>query len=42
MYILRSTLDPMLIECAALTNKHILEAEAADSPDDVNDTESGI
>jgi melanoma-associated antigen len=31
----------MLIERAALTNKHILEAEAADALDDVNDTEPG-
>ncbi|KAI0247539.1 MAGE family-domain-containing protein, partial [Lactifluus subvellereus] len=41
-YILRSTLDPMLIERAALTNKRILEAEAADAPDYVNDTEPGV
>ena len=32
----------MLIERAALTNKRILEAEAADAPDDVNDTEPGV
>ncbi|KAI0252423.1 hypothetical protein BJV78DRAFT_1153766 [Lactifluus subvellereus] len=40
--IIRSTLDPMLIERAALTNKCTLEAGAADAPDDVNDTEPGV
>jgi melanoma-associated antigen len=29
----------MLIDRAALTNEHILEAEATDAPDDVNDTD---
>jgi len=41
-YILRSTLDPALIERAALTNKRILEAEAADAPDDVDGAEHGV
>src|SRR6266702_1877447 len=40
-YILRSTLDPALIERAALTNKRIFEVEAADAPDDVDDAEPG-
>ncbi|KAH9014476.1 MAGE-domain-containing protein [Lactarius hengduanensis] len=40
-YILRSTLDPALIERAALTNKRIFEVEAADAPDDVADAEPG-
>ncbi|KAI0295323.1 MAGE family-domain-containing protein, partial [Multifurca ochricompacta] len=40
-YILRSTLDPVLIERAALTNKPIIESEAAEMPDDVDDTEPG-
>jgi melanoma-associated antigen len=31
----------MLIERAALTNKRLLEAEAADAPDDVDDTGPG-
>ncbi len=39
---LRSTLDPALIERAALTNKRILEAEAADVPDDVDGAEHGV
>jgi hypothetical protein len=41
-YILRSTLDPALIERAALTNKRLLEAEAADMPDDVDGAEQGV
>ena len=40
-YTLRSTLDHVLIERAALTNKHIFEVEAADAPDDVDDAEPG-
>ncbi|KAH9168580.1 MAGE-domain-containing protein [Lactarius sanguifluus] len=40
-YILRSTLDPALIERAASTNKRIFEVEAADAPDDVADAEPG-
>jgi hypothetical protein len=40
-YILRSTLDPALIERAAVTNKRIFEVEAADAPDDVDDAEPG-
>jgi hypothetical protein len=38
-YILRSTLDPVLIERATLTNKRILEVEAAEVPDDVDGAE---
>ena len=34
-------LDPALIERVALTNKRILEAEAADAPDDGNSAEHG-
>jgi hypothetical protein len=41
-YILRSPLDLTFIERAALMNKQILEAQAADSLDDVNDTEPGV
>ena len=41
-YILRSTLDPALVERAALTNKRLLEAEAADTPDDVDGAEQGV
>ncbi|KAF8465443.1 MAGE-domain-containing protein [Russula ochroleuca] len=41
-YILRSTLDTALIERAALTNKRILEAEAAEAPDDVDGAEHGV
>ncbi|KAH9987059.1 MAGE family-domain-containing protein [Russula vinacea] len=41
-YVLRSTLDPALIERAALTNKRILEAEAAEAPDDVDGAEHGV
>ncbi|KAI9461517.1 MAGE-domain-containing protein [Russula earlei] len=41
-YIIRSTLDPVLIERASLTNKRILEAETADAPDDVDGAEPGI
>ncbi|KAF8272190.1 MAGE family-domain-containing protein [Lactarius quietus] len=40
-YILRSILDPALIERAAVTNKRIFEVEAADAPDDVDDAEPG-
>ena len=40
-YILRSTLDTVLIERASATNKRILEVEAADAPDDVDDAEPG-
>jgi hypothetical protein len=40
-YILRSALDPVLIERTTLTNKRILEAEAADAPDDVDGTDPG-
>ncbi|KAH9054702.1 MAGE-domain-containing protein [Lactarius vividus] len=40
-YILRSILDPALIERAALTNKRIFEVEAADAPDDVASAEPG-
>ena len=36
-YILRSTLDSVLIERTSATNKFILEVEVADSPDDVDD-----
>ncbi|KAH9992547.1 MAGE family-domain-containing protein, partial [Russula compacta] len=41
-YILRSTLDPVLVERAATTNKRILEAEAADAPDDVDGAGPGV
>ena len=41
-YILRSTLDPVLIERATLTNKRILEVEAAEAPDDVDGAEPGM
>lgn len=41
-YILRSTLDPALIERTTVTNKRILEAEAAEAPDDVNGAEPGV
>ena len=41
-YILRSTLDPVLVECASQTNKRILEAEAADAPDGVDGAEPGM
>jgi MAGE family len=41
-YILRSTLDPVLVERASQTNKRILEAEAADAPDDVDGAEPGM
>jgi hypothetical protein len=40
-YLLRSTLDTALIERASATNKRILEVEAADAPDDVDDAEPG-
>ncbi|KAA1473317.1 MAGE-domain-containing protein [Dentipellis sp. KUC8613] len=40
-YILRSTLDPVIIEHAALTDESILEEEAADAPDDDSDDETG-
>jgi hypothetical protein len=33
-YILRSVLDPLIIEHAALTDEHLLEIEAADAPDE--------
>lgn len=36
-YILRSTLDPLIIELAALTDEHILEEEAVDAPSDDDD-----
>ncbi|KAG6812817.1 hypothetical protein H0H92_000275 [Tricholoma furcatifolium] len=40
-YILRSVLDPLIIEHAALTDEKILEQEAADAPsDDDDDDES--
>ena len=42
MYILRSALDPVLIERTTLTNKRILEAEAAEAPDDVDGTDPGM
>jgi hypothetical protein len=35
-------LDPALIERAALTNKRLLEAEAADTPDEVDGAEHGV
>ena len=38
-HILRSTLDPVLIERTTLTNKRILEVEAAEVPDDVDGAE---
>ena len=38
--ILRSTLDTVLIERAAM-NKRILEGEAVDAPDNVDDTKPG-
>ena len=41
-YILKSTLDSVLIERASATNKFILEVEVADSPDDVDDVEPGV
>ncbi|TFY72084.1 hypothetical protein EVG20_g934 [Dentipellis fragilis] len=40
-YILRSTLDSVIIEHAALTDESILEEEAADAPDDDSDDETG-
>jgi melanoma-associated antigen len=36
-YILRSVLDPVIIEYASLTDELILEEEAADAPDDDDD-----
>jgi melanoma-associated antigen len=39
-YILRSILDPLIIEHAALTDEHLLEAEAADMPSDEEEAES--
>ena len=42
VYILRSTLDPVLIERTTLTNKRILELEAAEAPDYVDGAEPGI
>ena len=41
-YILRSALDPVPIERTTLTNKRILEAEAAEAPDDVDGTNPGM
>ena len=41
-YILRSTLDPVLIARTTLTNKRILEVEAAEAPDDVDGAEPGM
>ena len=41
-YILRSTLDSVLIERTSATNKFILEVEVAVSPDDVDDVEPGV
>lgn len=38
-YILRSILDPLIIDYAALTDEQILEEEAADAPDDDDDDE---
>ena len=40
-YILRSTLDPVPIR-TTLTNKRILELEAAEAPDDVDGAEPGM
>ena len=41
-YILRSALDSVLIERTTSTNKRILEAEAAEAPDDVDGTDPGM
>jgi hypothetical protein len=41
-YILRSTLNPALIERAAQTNKRIFEVEAANAPDKVDDAKPGV
>jgi hypothetical protein len=41
-YILRLTLDPVLVECASQMNKRILEVEAADAPDDVDGAGAGM
>ena len=41
-YILRSVLDPVPIERTTLTNKPILEAEAAEAPEDVDGTNPGM
>ena len=41
-YILGSALHTVLIERASATNKYTPEVEAADAPDDVNDTEPGV
>lgn len=38
-YILRSILDPLIIEHAALTDEDLLEAEAADAPDEDSEDE---
>ena len=40
-YILSSTIYPVLIERAAVTNKRIVEVETANAPDDVDDAEPG-
>ncbi|KAF8258595.1 hypothetical protein EI94DRAFT_1118035 [Lactarius quietus] len=39
--IFRSILDLTLIKRAAVTNKHIFQVEAADTPDDVDDAQPG-
>ncbi|KAF7983597.1 hypothetical protein HWV62_20497 [Athelia sp. TMB] len=41
-YILRSVMDPFLIEYAALTDANILEEEAVDTPDSDDDDDDGL
>lgn len=41
-YILRSVLDPIIIEYAALTYEEILEEEVVDQPDSDDEDEDGF